>query len=172
MQIEDRPKASASVRAIVKHEIVVASRKICRDQVEFERMVAAGVSPQRIGRPVSISIVTRAEDPCEAFRPRAVLILKNPERWLVHDICIGNRSQWPRDKMGRDKFSRPILGASLGQITRLMSLETSQIAMDMVLTVEYVGPEDDGEVCEVSWLGLGSLPTATRAADGSINIED
>lgn len=172
--IEIEPETPKTPQLVVQaHEIRDASsRKICREEFEYARMINAGVSSARIVRPVPVTLVTRVGDPLHAFRPRAVTILNHPERWLVYDIAIGNRSQWPRDKFMESLFSPPILGASLFQVTRLISFETAQHRMDIEIRVVYVGPEDDGEVCELSWTGLASLPAATRNADGSIHIED
>jgi len=84
-----------------------------------------------------------------AFRPEDLAIHGDRSRWVVHDIKIGNRSQFMA-KRG------PAPGTEFGPggILEHLRLETCQTAMDLVLVVEYVGPEPDGEIFEGTIVGL------------------
>ena len=83
-----------------------------------------------------------------AFRPEDLAIHGDRSRWVVHDIKIGNRSQFA-GKQG------PAPGTEFGPggICEHLRLETCQTAMDLALVVEYVGPEPDGEVFEGTIVG-------------------
>ena len=84
-----------------------------------------------------------------AFRPEDLAISGDRARWVVHDIKIGNRSQFA-GKRG------PASGTEFGPggICEHLRLETCQTAMDIALVVEYVGPDPDGEVFEAMLVGL------------------
>jgi len=83
-----------------------------------------------------------------SFRPEDFAIHGDRTRWIVHDIKVGNRSQFA-GKRG------PAPGTEFGPggILEHLRLETCQTAMDLVLEVEYVGPEAVGEVFEVTIVG-------------------
>jgi len=83
-----------------------------------------------------------------AFRPEDLAIHGDRSRWVVHDIKVGNRSQFV-GKRG------PAPGAEFGPggILEHMRLETVQTAMDLVLCVEYIGSEPEGEVFEATMVG-------------------
>lgn len=86
-----------------------------------------------------------------AFRPEDIAIHGDRSRWVVHDILVGNRSQFA-GKRG------PAPGTEFGPggILEHMRLETLQTAMDFTIVVEYVGPEPDGEVFEATIVGLST----------------
>lgn len=88
------------------------------------------------------------------YRVEEIEISGDPSRWRVHDIKIGNRSQSPR------LFLPPIPGERFrkGGIMSELRLETCQLAMHFVLTVEYVGPLAEGEVFEATLVGTAVLP--------------
>jgi hypothetical protein len=83
-----------------------------------------------------------------AFRPEEIAIHGDRSRWMVHDIKVGNRSQ-----LGGHG---PAPGTDFGPggICEKLKLETCQTAMDFVLSVEYIGPEEAGEVFEATIVGL------------------
>ena len=83
-----------------------------------------------------------------AFRPEDLAIHGDRSRWVVHDIKIGNRSQFV-GKRG------PAPGTEFGPggICEHLRLETCQTAMDLAIEVEYIGPEPDGEVFEGTIVG-------------------
>jgi hypothetical protein len=85
-----------------------------------------------------------------AFRPEDIAIHGDRSRWVVHDIVVGNRSQFAA-KRG------PAPGTEFGPggILEHLRLETLQTAMDFTLMIEYVGPEADGEVFEATVVGTG-----------------
>lgn len=86
--------------------------------------------------------------PQTVFRPEDLAIHGDRSRWVVHDIKIGNRSQFA-GKRG------PAPGTEFGPggICEHLRLETCQTAMDLVIEVEYVGPEPDGEIFEATIVG-------------------
>jgi hypothetical protein len=86
-----------------------------------------------------------------AYRVEDIAIHGDRSRWVVHDIVVGNRSQFAA-KRG------PAIGTEFGPggILEHMKLETLQTAMDFTLVVEYVGPEIDGEVFEATVVGLSA----------------
>jgi hypothetical protein len=83
-----------------------------------------------------------------AFRPEDFAIHGDRSHWLVHDIKVGNSTQF-NGKRG------PAAGTEFGPggICEHLRLETVQTAMDLALVVEYVGPEPDGEVFEATIVG-------------------
>jgi len=94
------------------------------------------------------SVITRPQ--IVAFRPEDIAIHGDRTRWVVHDIVVGNRSQFAA-KRG------PAPGSEFGPggILEHLRLETLQTAMDFTLVIEYVGPEADGEVFEATVVGTG-----------------
>ena len=85
---------------------------------------------------------------CGSFRPEDFAIHGDRARWVVHDIKIGHRSQF----LGK-RGPAPGTEFGPGGILEHLRLETCQMAMDLVLEVEYVGPEAAGEVFEVTIVG-------------------
>lgn len=83
------------------------------------------------------------------FRPEDFEIHGHRDRWRVHDIKVGNRSQ----VLGRSFM--PIPGDQLGPagVCAHLRLDTVGIGTYFTFMVEYVGPEPDGEVFEVTIVG-------------------
>lgn len=83
-----------------------------------------------------------------AFQPEDIAIHNDRARWRVHDILVGNVSQFA-SKRG------PAAGTEFGPggILEHLRLETARTAMDLVLRVEYIGPEPEGEVFEATIVG-------------------
>lgn len=83
-----------------------------------------------------------------AFRPEDLAIHGDRSHWMVHDIKVGNRSQFA-GKRG------PAPGTEFGPggICEHLRLETCQTAMDITIVVEYVGPDLDGEIFEATLVG-------------------
>lgn len=108
--------------------------------------------PTRDGKPAEIKPGERriviARPQVVAFRPEAFAMERGqPERWRVYDIRVGNRSQLVQaSNVG---IPGDIFFAAIGELV----LETVQTAMDLVLDVEYVGPEEAGEVFECTCMG-------------------
>lgn len=102
--------------------------------------------PMKIAAGKKMDVVARPQT-C-VFRPEDIAIHGDRSRWLVHDIMVGNRSQFAQ-KRG------PAPGNEFGPggILEHLRLETVQTAMDFKLVVEYVGPEADGEVFEATVVG-------------------
>lgn len=80
-----------------------------------------------------------------SFTPRR-LIIRNPDRWVLQDLIVGNRSQLAQagDVPGTAFASEA--GADL-------TLETVQAGMDLVVEVTYRGPNQDGEPFEAVVIG-------------------
>lgn len=83
-----------------------------------------------------------------AFRVEDITIQGECEHWLVHDLKVGNRSQFLA-KMA------PVPGTNFGPngVLARLRLETCQTAMDFVMEVEYIGPSVIGAVFEASIVG-------------------
>jgi len=79
-----------------------------------------------------------------AFRVESIDI-RNPERWIIEDIYIGNCSQFAS--------SGPIPGEAL--VKMKLKLETVQTAMDFRMVVRYAGSDEDGERFYASAVGKG-----------------
>lgn len=84
-----------------------------------------------------------------AFRPEDIAIHGDRARWLVHDILIGNRSQFARHSL----IPTPGTEFGPGGVLEHLRLDTCQTAMDLKLVVAYVGPEENGEVFEATVVG-------------------
>jgi len=110
--------------------------------------------PQRAGREVlpmstgteifpfqSAQITARPQR--VAFRPERVFISGSGTEngaadWIVNDIKIGNRSQFSQSgDVPGDMFAN-------NSIDSFISFETAQTAMDVVMVVTYVGPNEGG----------------------------
>lgn len=104
------------------------------------------IKPGKDGEGRYFSVVGRPQ--CVAFRPEDIAISGDRSRWVVHDILVGNRSQFV-------SIRGPVPGTEFGPggILEHVRLETLQTAMDFRLVVEYVGPEPEGEVFEVTVVG-------------------
>ena len=105
--------------------------------------------PMKIVPGKQVDVIVRPQ--VIAFRPEDIAITGDRSRWLVHDIKVGNRSQFA-GKRG------PAPGAEFGPggILEHLRLETAQTAMDITLVIEYVGPEAEGEVFEATMVGLAA----------------
>jgi len=105
--------------------------------------------PMKIARGKPVMVIIRPQT--LAFRPEDIAIHGDRARWVVHDIIVGTRSQFA-NKRG------PAPGAEFGPggILEHLRLETVQTAMDFNLVVEYVGPEDNGEIFEATVVGTAA----------------
>ena len=103
-------------------------------------------APMKILPTQKVDVIIRPQT--LAFRPEEIAIHGDRSRWVVHDIKVGNRSQFA-GKRG------PAPGSEFGPggILEHLKLQTAQTAMDITLTVEYVGPEEGGEVFEATMVG-------------------
>jgi hypothetical protein len=105
--------------------------------------------PMKI-KPGNVHAVVVRPQTC-AFRPEDLAIHGDRSRWMVHDIKVGNRSQFAGKRV-------PAAGTEFGPggICEHLRLETCQTAMDLTIMVEYVGPEQDGEVFEATLVGTAT----------------
>lgn len=105
--------------------------------------------PMKIKPGTTVDVAVRPQT--LAFRPEDLAIRGDRSRWLVHDIRVGNRSQFA-GKRG------PAAGTEFGPggVCEHLRLETAHTAMDIVLAVEYLGPEADGEVFEGVMVGTAT----------------
>ena len=109
--------------------------------------VPFGVSAQITSRPQRV-----------AFRPERVMISNGGTTggaadWIVNDISIGNRSQFAQSgQVPGDMFA-------INAVDSFISFETAQTAMDIVMTVTYVGLNVDPGSCAFygSILGTSAL---------------
>lgn len=76
--------------------------------------------------------------------------LKGASDWVIHDIRIGNRSQFAQaGSIPADMFRS-------GAIDSFVTFETAQTAMDVKFIVEYIGANPKGEVFYASVLGTAA----------------
>ena len=105
---------------------------------------------------VSAQITSRPQR--VAFRPERVMISNGGTAfgsadWIVNDISIGNRSQFAQSgQVPGDMFA-------INAVDSFISFETAQTAMDIVMTVTYVGANVDPGSCPFygSILGTSAL---------------
>lgn len=83
-----------------------------------------------------------------AYHIDQLQITGHPEHWRVHDISIGNRSQFVQASGG-------VNGIAFGPhgILRDVKLEPMFGAMDLIMLVEYIGPNPEGMPFEAGALG-------------------
>ena len=132
--------AEAEREARAKHtkRLPLTMRSENRD---FQPMkIKAGRAEVVIGRPQACT-----------FRPEDIAIHGDRLHWRVHDIQVGNRSQFASNRC-------PAAGTEfgLGGILEHLRLDVVHPAMDFRLFVEYVGPEVEGEVFEATIVGTAT----------------
>jgi hypothetical protein len=83
-----------------------------------------------------------------SYRAEDFAIHGDRSHWMVHDVKVGNRSQFAGCR-------GPALGTEFGPggICEHLRLETCQMGMDLVMEVEYIGPEAEGAVFEATIVG-------------------
>ena len=131
---------------------LIAEEERKKMEARTARMPITLRSENRDYQPVKIKhgdvreVVVRPQT--SAFRPEDLAIHGDRSRWMVHDIKIGNRSQFA-GKRG------PAPGTEFGPggILEHLRLETCQTAMDLTIVVQYIGPDADGEVFEGTIVG-------------------
>ena len=103
--------------------------------------------PVKIPRGGAVAVVVRPQ--YGAFQPEDFAIHGDRSRWVVHDIKVGNRSQF------KGRGVPPAQGTEFGPggICEHLRLETAYSAMDLAMVVEYIGPDPDGEVFEATVVG-------------------
>ena len=112
-----------------------------------EKRIAAGAITEVIVRPQFL-----------VFRPEDIAIHGVRASWSVHDIKVGNTSQFIKVSNNTQSLRGPVPGTEFGPggVCASLKLETVQNAMDFVLAVEYVGPVPEGEVFEATVVGLAA----------------
>jgi hypothetical protein len=109
-------------------------------------------SENRDGEPLKIkpghapfNVIVR---PQGTFRPEDLAIHGDRTHWMVHDIKIGNRSQFIANR-------GPAPGTEFGPggVLEHLRLETAHVGMDITLYVEYVGPDPEGALFEATMVG-------------------
>lgn len=146
--IEIHGKVTASLAAEAERERAIQN---CERTPLPMRSETLDRQPMKIthGKPHTV----RARPQRRGFRPEDFAIRGDRTRWLVHDIKIGNRSQF------ESICSAPIPGIEFGPngVCAHLSLAPVHMGMDLELEVEYVGPEPEGEVFEASIVGTATL---------------
>jgi hypothetical protein len=86
---------------------------------------------------------TRFKLRARAYRVESLVLPECPEHWLVHDICVGTRSQFTAkgDSPEEDGVPGEVFASGTESFLRF---ETTQTAMDLVLDVSYHGPMEAG----------------------------
>lgn len=80
-----------------------------------------------------------------AFQGRQLVIPREPENWIIHDICVG----------GVPTLPCPLPGPVFMQLNSQLSLPVCQAEMDLAITVEYIGPNPDGAMFFAAMIGTG-----------------
>jgi hypothetical protein len=76
--------------------------------------------------------------------------LKGASDWVIHDIKIGNRSQFAQaGSIPADMFRS-------NAIDSFVTFETAQTAMDIKIVVEYIGANTKGEIFYASMIGTAA----------------
>jgi hypothetical protein len=76
---------------------------------------------------------------------------KGASDWIIHDIVIGNRSQFSQTGVIPADMFRSTA------IDNFVSFETAQIAVDVKFVVEYIGPNHKGERFYASMIGTAAV---------------
>lgn len=85
-----------------------------------------------------------------AMRVEEIEILSNPDKWMIADVQVGARSQFPQ-------AGPPLPGRLFtpgGTCYRFVT-DTIQTAMDFTMLLHYVGDDPEGEIFEA--VAMGSL---------------
>jgi hypothetical protein len=82
------------------------------------------------------------------MRVEEIEILSEPDCWMIADVQVGARSQFPH-------AGPPLPGRLFkpGGTCHHFVTETLQTAMDFTLLVHYVGPEAEGSIFEAVAMG-------------------
>lgn len=137
---------------------VVAEKQRAEAAARADRLPTKMTSLDREWKPLRIKpgVVTPVtlRPQWRAYRVEEIEIDGDPSRWRVHDIKIGNVSQFTQFT----NKSHPVPGERFrkGGIMSELRLNTCQTAMDFTLDVEYVGPLAEGEVFEATLVGVAA----------------
>jgi hypothetical protein len=89
-----------------------------------------------------------AHPQCQTFKPLGLVILGNPDKWVVNDIKIGNRSQLSQaGDLPGDLFAAENVGA-------FVAMETCHVAMNITILVTYIGSDEAGEKFSAAIVGV------------------
>jgi len=96
------------------------------------------------GRPTPV----RVRPQSVAMRVEEIEILGTPEHWMIADVQVGQRSQFP--SAGPPTPGRLFVP---GGTCHKFVTESIQTAMDFTILVHYVGPDADGAIFEAVAMG-------------------
>lgn len=100
--------------------------------------------PVKIQRHRKAKIVSRPLG--RAFRLQRIILWDRPGDWDLHDVLVGNQSQFQTP--GRIRGELLSADHDVG-----LRIDTCQTAMDLVLVVEYVGDLEEGAVFDALTIG-------------------
>lgn len=129
--------ADLDLQAVV-NEVAATAVQAARDQPPRERHIMS--SGNAVATTCSISWL-----PPRAMRIDEIQFL-HPERWLIRDLRIGDRSQ----------FDRPTPAVLIH--SQLLQLDVAQTAMDIVIDIEYRGDHPAGEEFFACLIGMSDRP--------------
>lgn len=125
--------------------ILEAGFEWCRPPQTSSRVVLPMGSGVNILPGTSTQITARPQN--GAFRIDRLIIGGTPSDWIVHDVRIGNRSQFNQSgDIPGDIFSA-------GSIDSFVSFGVASVAQDVVLLVTYVGQAQEGAPFVGAFLG-------------------
>jgi hypothetical protein len=103
--------------------------------------------PLKIQRGQFVEIIERPQ--YLAFQPEDLGIHGDRSLWMIHDLKVGDRSQFASNKRG------PTPGTDFGPggVLEHLRLETAQTAMNISIIVEYTGSDPQGAVFEATMVG-------------------
>jgi len=125
---------------------VVFERNRAEAAARVKRQPMTITSPSRIQRGKITRVIARPQ--CSAYRVEEIEICENPSRWMIHEIRVGDRSQFMSTPY-------PIRGEAFRKdgIMGDVRLDVCLTCQDFMIDVEYVGPVAEGEVFEAVAVG-------------------
>jgi hypothetical protein len=128
---------------------VVFERNRAEAAARVKRMPMTITSPSRIQRGKITPVFARPQ--CSAYRVEEIEICEHPNRWMIHEIRVGDRSQFMSTPY-------PIRGEAFrqGGIMGDVRLDVGLTCQDFRIDVEYVGPVAEGEVFEAVIVGTAA----------------
>jgi len=101
----------------------------------------------RIAPGKSFAVVARPQ--AAAFRVEEIVIIGDPDAWMIEDIKVGHRSQFVQaGDIPGSVFAR---GVDNG-----LRLDTCQTAMDFTIVAKYIGKNPEGEIFEAKVTGTAA----------------
>jgi hypothetical protein len=129
--------------------LLIAIHAWTTDDLAQRQALRLSTDTLRVPRNQTVEITARPQQ--MALRPKRLVIpAAIANHFVVHDLFIGNRSQFLR------AGDIPAAMFATSEIDNFVSLETCQVAMDIRLIVTYVGPNFEGEPFNATLVGTSA----------------